>query len=251
MDDTTHIVPGDPSLRDAGDVAIELDVSATVGLSAAEAAARLARDGPNELRAKPPVPVWRRVLAQFQDPLVYLLLVAIVISLVAWLAEGAHGAPVDVIVIAIIVIANAALGFDREQPEKREVRSEGLGQPGALEAAAGVGGKERRGALAQIRGPEDHRQDHRPDPRPIAAEVLDGVARHRARGPVGPARHREQRLGRERGRRGAGKCRAGRASAAAILCAEAAAAEDVVLESDRIAKPRVAADIEHDDVRAR
>ena len=121
MDDTSHTVPVDPSLRDAADVAIEVGVNATVGLSAAEAAARLARDGPNELRAKPPVPVWRRILAQFQDPLVYLLLVAIAISLVAWLAEGAQGAPVDVIVIAIIVIANAALGFAQERSAENAV----------------------------------------------------------------------------------------------------------------------------------
>ena len=113
--------PPDPSLRDAADVAIEVGVDAAVGLSAAEAAARLARDGPNELRAKPPVPLWRRILAQFQDPLVYLLLVAIVISLVAWLAEGTPGAPVDVIVIAIIVIANAALGFVQERSAENAV----------------------------------------------------------------------------------------------------------------------------------
>ena len=121
MNDTTRIVPVDPSLRDSAEVVIEVGVNATVGLSAAEAAARLARDGPNELRAKPPVPVWRRILAQFRDPLVYLLLVAIVISLVAWLAEGAHGAPVDVIVIAIIVIANAALGFVQERSAESAV----------------------------------------------------------------------------------------------------------------------------------
>ena len=113
--------PPDPSLRDAADVAIEVGVDATVGLSAAEAAARLARDGPNELRAKPPVPVWRRILAQFQDPLVYLLLVAIVISFIAWLAEGAPGAPVDVIVIVIIVVANAALGFVQESSAENAV----------------------------------------------------------------------------------------------------------------------------------
>lgn len=68
--------PPDPSLRDAADVAIEVGVDATVGLSAAEAAARLARGGPNELRAKPPVPVWRRILAQFQDPLATAALLA-------------------------------------------------------------------------------------------------------------------------------------------------------------------------------
>jgi Ca2+-transporting ATPase len=30
------------------------------------------------------VPIWRKILAQFQDPLIYLLLAAVVISLVAW-----------------------------------------------------------------------------------------------------------------------------------------------------------------------
>ena len=65
-------------------------------------------------RAKPPVPLWRKVLSQFQDPLIYLLLAAIVISLAAWLAEGAASLPVDAIVIALIVIANAILGLVQE-----------------------------------------------------------------------------------------------------------------------------------------
>ncbi len=121
MDDTTGAIPADPSLSDAADVALEFGVNPAAGLTAAETAARLARDGPNELRAKPPVPAWRRILAQFQDPLVYLLLVAIVISLVAWIAEGATGAPIDVIVIAIIVVANAALGFAQESSAENAV----------------------------------------------------------------------------------------------------------------------------------
>jgi len=50
------------------------------GLTGADAAARLARDGPNELTAEPPVPAWRRFLAQFQDVLVILLLIATAVS---------------------------------------------------------------------------------------------------------------------------------------------------------------------------
>jgi magnesium-transporting ATPase (P-type) len=53
----------------------------------------------------------RRVLAQFQDPLVHLLLAAIAISFGAWLAEGAEGVPVDVVVIALIVVGNAVIGL--------------------------------------------------------------------------------------------------------------------------------------------
>lgn len=104
----------DPTLVAPAEVCRALDVDPDAGLTAAEAARRLAEDGPNELRSQPPVPWWRRVLRQFQDPLVYLLFVAIAISGVAWLVEGAHGAPVDVIVIAAILFANAALGVAQE-----------------------------------------------------------------------------------------------------------------------------------------
>ena len=65
--------------------------------------------------------MWRRILAQFQDPLIYLLLFAIVVSLVAWLAEGAQGCPWTLIVIAIIVVANAALGFAQERSAESAV----------------------------------------------------------------------------------------------------------------------------------
>ncbi|MGH8664390.1 MAG: cation-translocating P-type ATPase, partial [Burkholderiales bacterium] len=69
---------------------------------------------PNELRHKPPVPAWRRLVGQLRDPLIYLLLAAIVISLVAWFIEGAQGVPIDALVIALIVVLNAVLGFVQE-----------------------------------------------------------------------------------------------------------------------------------------
>ena len=84
------------------------------GLTSAEAAARLASHGPNELRSQPREAAWRRFLKQFADPLVYLLFGAMVISLAAWLLEGASGVPVDVVVILLIVLANAILGFVQE-----------------------------------------------------------------------------------------------------------------------------------------
>jgi Ca2+-transporting ATPase len=104
----------EPSLVDAADIARRLEVDVTVGLTAAEAARRLAEDGPNELTAVRPVPGWRKILAQFHDPLIYLLLVATAVSVGAWLVEGAPGLPVDAIVIAAIVVLNAVLGFVQE-----------------------------------------------------------------------------------------------------------------------------------------
>ncbi|TFD26359.1 cation-translocating P-type ATPase [Cryobacterium cryoconiti] len=104
----------DPSLADATEIARRLEADAHLGLTAAEAARRLAAEGPNELRAVRPVPVWRRILAQFNDPLIYLLLVATAVSLGAWLIEGSQGLPVDALVIAAIVVLNAVLGLVQE-----------------------------------------------------------------------------------------------------------------------------------------
>ena len=79
----------DPSLLEAAEVARDLGVDASVGLSSAEAQRRLAADGPNELRGTKPVPAWRKFVAQFTDPLIYLLLAAVVISLAAWIPVAA------------------------------------------------------------------------------------------------------------------------------------------------------------------
>ncbi|MDO4792283.1 MAG: cation-translocating P-type ATPase [Buchananella hordeovulneris] len=91
-----------------------LGASATSGLSAADATTRLATHGPNELPSKPPTPLWRRILDQFRDPLVILLLVAIAISMAAWVVEGATGAPIDALVIAAVIVLNAAIGLIQE-----------------------------------------------------------------------------------------------------------------------------------------
>lgn len=83
-------------------------------MNASEAKRRLSQYGLNELRAAVPVPAWRRLLAQFQDPLVYLLLSAIVISVLARWVEGREGWPIEAAVIAVVVLANAILGFVQE-----------------------------------------------------------------------------------------------------------------------------------------
>jgi Ca2+-transporting ATPase len=121
--DSTAIPPtpphDDPSLIDSADLALTLGTTPDQGLGTAEAARRLQADGRNELRAAPPRPLWRRALAQLQDPLVYLLGAAAVVALVAWWFEGrgrpgVAGWPLDAIVIVGVVLLNAVLGWLQE-----------------------------------------------------------------------------------------------------------------------------------------
>ena len=118
----------DPSLTAAHEVAKALDVDTNTGLSSAEAQRRLEKFGPNQLASAPPVPKWKKFLAQFQDPLVYLLLAATVISLIAWFIERSHGTagevlPFDAIVIILILIVNAVLGYIQEARAEQAVEA--------------------------------------------------------------------------------------------------------------------------------
>ena len=115
----------DASVMDADAVAKALGVNVETGLSAQEAASRLASNGPNALRSAPRAPAWRRVLAQFQDPLIYLLLAAVIVALVAWWVEGADGQgrgwPVDAIVIAAVLLLNGVIGHVQEAKAQNAV----------------------------------------------------------------------------------------------------------------------------------
>jgi len=108
-----------PYLLDSSDVVLQLNTSIATGLSQADAGARLAEKGSNTLVTAPPVPAWRHFLAQFQDPLVYLLLAAVAITLAAWALEGFKGWPIDALVILIIVCLNGVLSFAQEARSQR------------------------------------------------------------------------------------------------------------------------------------
>ncbi len=111
----------DPSIENTDAIARALGTNLDTGLTAAEAARRLASDGPNELRTAAPSPAWRRLLAQFQDPLIYLLLVAVAVAALAWAFEGHTGWPIDAIVIAAVVALNGAIGFAQEAKAQNAV----------------------------------------------------------------------------------------------------------------------------------
>ena len=77
------------------------------GLSSGDAAARLATNGPNVLVDRGLKSPWSILLAQFREVMVLILIVAALIS-------AGLGEVVDAIVILIIVVMNAILGFTQE-----------------------------------------------------------------------------------------------------------------------------------------
>ena len=92
--------------RSAEEVLAQLGSSAT-GLSAAEAAQRLAANGPNELKEGKRISPLQIFLGQFKSLIIWILIAAGVIS-------GVLGEVVDAIAILAIVVLNAVIGFYQE-----------------------------------------------------------------------------------------------------------------------------------------
>ena len=95
-------------------VVVALGTDSRRGLTVNEARARLERYGANELASSSPVRRWRRFLAQFEDVLVVLLLVASAISAALWLYERDTALPFEAIAISAIVLLNAVIGYVQE-----------------------------------------------------------------------------------------------------------------------------------------
>jgi len=95
------------------------------GLGTAEAAARLERHGPNRLPEGERESALRRLLRQFHDPMIYVLIAAAVLTAVL-------GQVVDTIVIVAVVLVNALIGFVQEG--KAEDALEGIRQMLSLDA---------------------------------------------------------------------------------------------------------------------
>ncbi len=97
--------------------------SSPLGLDPAEARARLARHGPNELVQLRRISKLRIFLSQFLDLLVIVLLVAAFISAVIGLARGTAEELYDALVILIIVAFNATFGFFQEYRAERAIQA--------------------------------------------------------------------------------------------------------------------------------
>lgn len=90
----------------------KLTVDVNEGLSFQEAANRLEKYGKNELYEAPPTSFWKRLLSQFNNFVIYILLVAAGVSLLISIQE--KHAPYESIAILAIVFLNTTLGVIQE-----------------------------------------------------------------------------------------------------------------------------------------
>ena len=94
----------------------KLQVDRTTGLSAEEAAARLARFGPNAFAEGEKKTLIKMFLAQLKDPMIYILMAAALVSAV--LREIA-----DTIIILIVVLPNAVIGVVQEAKAEKSLEA--------------------------------------------------------------------------------------------------------------------------------
>jgi Ca2+-transporting ATPase len=119
-----------------------------LGLSGAEARARLERFGRNELTAEEPVPAWRKFLGQFHDVLVILLLIATLISAGLWLYERESDLPYEAIAIFSVVLLNAIMGYIQQSRAEEAVAA--LRNMSAAHAKVVRDGERRSIAAAEV-----------------------------------------------------------------------------------------------------
>jgi len=140
--------PSEPYRQSIEEIAASLSTDLHTGLADAEARTRLDRFGPNELAAEKATPAWRRFLAQFEDALVILLLVATGISAALWLYEREAGLPYEAIAIFAVVLLNATMGYIQEW--RAEAAIAALRAMSAADATVIRGGERRTVRAADI-----------------------------------------------------------------------------------------------------
>ena len=106
----------EPHATLVAEVASALETSLTEGLSTAEAQRRHQQKGPNELQSAPPTALWKRLWAQFNSLVIWILVAAAVIS-------GVMGEWVDTWAILAIVALNGTLGFLQEEKAQRALEA--------------------------------------------------------------------------------------------------------------------------------
>ena len=108
-----------PHDTDLSELLRTLSTDPASGLTDADAAARLARDGENRLREKKKKSMFLRFLDQFKDVMILILLAAAVVSFVVACSSGEASEFFEPILIVAIVVANALMGVMQESKAEK------------------------------------------------------------------------------------------------------------------------------------
>ncbi len=93
-----------------------LDTDPGIGLSASEVQRRLAEHGPNAFEEKKPKTLFQMFLAQLRDPMIYILMGAVVIS-------AALGEFSDAAIIVAVILLNAIVGVVQEAKAEKSLEA--------------------------------------------------------------------------------------------------------------------------------
>ena len=114
------------------EAAEKLKVDPSVGLTQEEADVRLLKDGKNELMGKKKDSLFIVFIKQLNDPMIYILIIAGIISLTVGLIEKSSDW-VDSIIIFLVVILNAVIGTIQETKANKAMEAlKKMSSPSAL-----------------------------------------------------------------------------------------------------------------------
>jgi Ca2+-transporting ATPase len=140
------------------------------GVSSDEADRRLSEYGPNEIHEAERTSALNLLLSQFRNPLIYLLVVASLLSLGTGFIPGGEPSYTEAVFIVLIIAANAVFGFVQDYQATRSI--EALRELATPDATVLRGG-EKRSIDAEQLVPGDVIYLEQGDAIPADAKVLD------------------------------------------------------------------------------
>lgn len=102
--------------KSTNEVLKDFEVSQEMGLTSEQVEKNLEKFGKNELPSKPPKPIWKMFAEQINDWLIYILLVAAILT-------ASMGHPTDSVIILLVIIINATLGVVQESKASKAVEA--------------------------------------------------------------------------------------------------------------------------------
>ena len=113
--------------KSAKEVLQELDSNVEQGLTSEEAGKRLLKYGPNKLPEKKKIPLFLVFLSQFNDPMIYILLAAALLSVAISIYNSIHNSEpfdfADPIIILGVCVLNAIIGTVQENKAEKSLEA--------------------------------------------------------------------------------------------------------------------------------